>query len=98
MPLRVHFNWPDFNSFCTSCDDKRRSMNPNLGHALRPLPPKSMLYCHSRDSPVELCGSATALRLNIDLGGRGVGTESQNCHRYVLKTHAVSGPFNLPEQ
>ena len=39
MPLRVHFNWPDFNSFCTSCDDKRRSMNPNLGHALRPLPP-----------------------------------------------------------
>ena len=37
-----------------------------------PLPPKSMLHCHSRDSPVELCGSATALRLNIDLGGRGL--------------------------
>ena len=63
-----------------------------------PLPPKSMLYCHSRDSPVELCGSATALRLNIDWGGEGVGTESQNCHRYVLKTDAVSGIFNLPEQ
>ena len=40
MPLRVHFNWPDFNSFCTSCDDKRRSMDPNLGHALRPPPPQ----------------------------------------------------------
>ena len=70
-----------------------------------PLPPKSMLYCHSRDSPVELCGSATASQLNIDFGGRGfgaplgpVGTESQNCHRHVLKTHAVSGPFNLPEK